>query len=398
MRLTFGLTLASAGAMTIAGSHAARAQGDMRVITPRASVERFYQDDHRAALGITTSATGTARDTLGLMITSITRNGPAEHAGLEEGNRIAAINGVNLRANAADIEDTEMSSALTHRLTREMSKVKAGDEVELRVYRDGRTQTIRVRTADADTLFHRRELRNVSRSDWENRPALGFGIGSSGSRRDTLGVLVMSVADSTPAARAGLEEGNRVAAINGVNLRVPREDAGDPYLGSAKARRLQTEISQLKPGDDVTLRVYSNGQFRDVRLKVARAGDLPRRAGGTFFFGDGMNMMMSPMPPMPAMPPMPPMPMAPMRIRGFPMSELHVDFDGPEIEAGLREAATQIERVQPMLDHLFQELPRRLERIRVPDIRIDVDGSDAHDRQVRALERERPARRQLIAM
>jgi hypothetical protein len=238
----------------------------------------------------------------------------------------------------------------------------------------------------------------VSRSDWEKRPALGFGIGSSGSRRDTLGVLVMSVADSTPAARAGLEEGNRVAAINGVNLRVPREDAGDPYLGSAKARRLQTEISQLKPGDDVTLRVYSNGQFRDVRLKVARAGDLPRRAGGTFFFGDGMNMMMSPMPPMPAMPAMPRMPMAPMRIRGFPMSELHVDFDGPEIEAGLREAATQIERVQPMLDHLFQELPRRLERIRVPDIRIDVDGSDAHDRQVRALERERPARRQLIAM
>jgi hypothetical protein len=392
MRLTFGLTLASAGAMTIAGSRAAVAQGDMRVITPRASVERFYQDDHRAALGITTSATGTARDTLGLMITSITRRGPAERAGLEEGNRIAAINGVNLRANAADIEDTEMSSALTHRLTRELSKVKAGDEVELRVYRDGRTQSIRVKTADADTLFHRRELRNVSRSDWENRPALGFGIGSSGSRRDTLGVLVMSVADSTPAARAGLEEGNRVAAINGVNLRVPREDAGDPYLGSAKARRLQTEISQLKPGDDVTLRVYSNGQFRDVRLKVARAGDLPRRAGGTFFFGDGMNMMMPPMPPMP------PMPMAPARIRGFPMSELHVDLDGPEIEAGLRDAATQIERVQPMLDHLFRELPRRLERIRVPDIWIDVDGTDAHDRQVRALERERPARMQLTAM
>src|SRR3954468_17625755 len=50
----------------------------------------------RAALGVVTSSTGTPRDTLGLMITSISRGGPAEKAGLEEGNRIAAINGVSL--------------------------------------------------------------------------------------------------------------------------------------------------------------------------------------------------------------------------------------------------------------------------------------------------------------
>ena len=52
----------------------------------------------------------------------------------------------------------------------------------------------------------------------------------------------MSVQDSSPAARAGLEEGNRIAAINGVNLRVAHEDADDPNLGSTKAQRLMREV------------------------------------------------------------------------------------------------------------------------------------------------------------
>ena len=95
----------------------------------------------------------------------------------------------------------------------------------------------------------------------------------------------MSVQDSSPAARAGLEEGNRIAAINGVNLRVAHEDAEDPSIGSTKAQRLMREVSQLKPGDNVTMRVYANGQYREVTMKVARAGDLPRSRGMRYFGG-----------------------------------------------------------------------------------------------------------------
>jgi len=211
----------------------------------------------RAALGINTSMSGTRRDTLGLLITSIVRGGPAEKAGLEEGNRLASINGVNLRVNAADIDDYESAGTLTRRLVRELEKVKPGDEVELRVYREGRTQNMRVRTISSDSLYKRAAtVSRVSRGEMDERPALGIGLGSTGSRRDTLGVLVMSVQDSSPAARAGLEEGNRIAAINNVNLRVAREDADDPSIGRTKAQRLMREVSQLKPGDDVTLRVY----------------------------------------------------------------------------------------------------------------------------------------------
>jgi predicted metalloprotease with PDZ domain len=364
------LTLAASAALTALPAGAqVYSTPDARVLrVPRARVEAGFDDDNRAAIGASTTATGTLRDTLGLMIASITRGGPAERAGLEEGNRLQSINSVNLRANAADIEDSQLSGSLTRRLTRELAKAKPGDEVELRVYREGRTQTVRVKTVDSDSLFRRRDLVRFSREDADDRPALGLSIQSSGSRRDTLGVLIVAVGDSTPAERAGLEEGNRIAAINGVNLRVAREDAGDAYVSGAKAQRLQRELAQLKPGSDATLRVYSNGQFRDVRVKVARAGDLPRRSRG-YFGGMGVIAPMPPMPPMPAMPAMP-------RVRSWPMESIHMEF-GPAIEEGLREAGVQLERVRPEIDRVLRDLPAALESIRVPNISVDIKSPRA---------------------
>lgn len=370
MRRTQLLTLAATAALTSLPAGAqVYSRPDVQILrAPRARAEGLFDDENRAAIGISTTATGTLRDTLGLMITMITKGSPAERAGLEEGNRLQAINGVNLRANAVDIEDSELSGSLSRRLTRELSKVKPGEEVELRVYKEGRTQALKVKTVDSDSLFRRREMVRYTQADADERPTLGISIQSSGSRRDTLGVLIVAVGDSTPAERAGLEEGNRIAAINGVSLRVAREDAGDGYVSSAKAQRLQREIAQLKPGGEATLRVYSNGQYRDVRVKVARAGDLPKRSR-TFYGGMGLIAPMAPMPPMPPMPAMPAMP----RVRAWPMESFHMDF-GPAIEEGLHEAGVQLERIRPQLDQLLRDLPSALENIRVPNISIDVQA------------------------
>ena len=331
-------------------------------------------DAPRAALGINTSMSGTRRDTLGLLITSIVRGGPAEKAGLEEGNRLAAVNGVNLRANAADIEDYESAGTLSRRLVRELEKVKPGDEVELRVYRDGRTQNMRVRTVSSDSLYKRTAtLRRVSRADMDERPALGIGLGSTGSRRDTLGVLVMSVQDSSPAGRAGLEEGNRIAAINDVNLRVAREDADDPSIGRTKAQRLMREVSQLKPGDNVRLLVYSAGQFRDVTLRVARAGDLPRSRGMMFFGGE-----FGPMPAMPRMPVVPGAPAVPPlpprgALRMFDDAEpIHLEV-GPDFRDRLDEVRVELDRLRPELEQLRTRVPRTLEKLDAPDVKLHLD-------------------------
>src|SRR5690349_10087139 len=153
MRLTLTLPIALVAAVTsVAGAQRVRVLPSPDV-QPR--VFQFDRDDDepRAALGVSTGGSGSARDTIGVLVTAVVSNSPAEKAGIEEGNRIAAINGVNLKVASADVGDWDVSSAMTRRLTRELSKVKPGDEVELRVYSSGQTRSVRVRTVDSDSLF-----------------------------------------------------------------------------------------------------------------------------------------------------------------------------------------------------------------------------------------------------
>ena len=254
------------------------------------------EDGDRAVIGVST-ASGSARDTLGVLVSSITPGGPAERAGIEEGNRIASVNGVNLKLSPADIGDWDMANAMSRRLTRELRKLKAGDEVELRVYGSGQTRSVKLKTMAADSVY--RSSRRI-REDDDDRAALGISLGSHGSKRDTLGIFIMGLDDDGPAAKAGIEEGNRISAINGVDLRVAREDAGDEFVAGAKVRRLHRELEKIKAGDEVTLRLYSGGRTRDVRVKTVERSSLPRRR--TMFFGGAPAM--APFPPMPPMPPM----------------------------------------------------------------------------------------------
>src|SRR5690242_14184542 len=89
------------------GSSAAGAQ--VAIATPRAPVAArgygFDMQAPRAVIGVSTSTSTGSRDTLGLLVSAVTRGSPAEKAGIEEGNRIAAINGVNLKLATADLGD-----------------------------------------------------------------------------------------------------------------------------------------------------------------------------------------------------------------------------------------------------------------------------------------------------
>lgn len=232
-------------------------------------------DPDRAMIGVSTRASG-RRDTLGLLVESVTRRGPAEQAGIEEGDRLVSVNGVNLRLSPMDAGEPDMSGVATRRLTRELEKVKAGDEVALRVYRDGTARDVRVKTMAAEDL-NDTAFENVTSNSFRriaDRAVLGISPGGSGSRRDTLGILVVGVTDSGPAMQAGIEEGDRIASINGVELRVAKEDAGDWQASQARVSRLNREVGKLSAGDAAELRVYSAGQYRTVRVEAVKASDL----------------------------------------------------------------------------------------------------------------------------
>jgi hypothetical protein len=128
-------------------------------------------------------------------------------------------------------------------------------------------------------------------------------------------------------------------------------------MGRTKAQRLMREVSQLKPGDNVTLRLYANGQFRDVTLKVARAGDLPRSRGMTYFGG----MEFPSMPPMPAVPAIPAIPRGAFRTMEN-VGPIRMEF-GPELGERLDRVRVQLDRLRPQLERIRTEVPRAMRRI-----------------------------------
>jgi len=281
------------------------------------SSRRMHDEDDRAVLGITTSSSG-KRDSLGLLVTSITPNSPAEKAGILEGDRLVSIDGTSLRLAPADAGERDMNGVMTRRLMRTMGELKPGDEVSLTIYSNGSQKTLKVKTAASGDLDDHRE---TSRADRENRAAIGVSFGG-GSPRDSLGLFIENVTPGGPAEKAGLEEGNRVAAINGVDVRVPAAEAGNGMLVWGKQSRLMRVLNGVKAGDVVELRVYANGSYKNVKVTTVKASTLWKNDnmgmgdGMNFMYGEGPMVHMAPMAPMPPMPPM--APMAPMKIRISP--------------------------------------------------------------------------------
>lgn len=109
-------------------------------------------------------------------------------------------------------------------------------------------------------------------------------------KRDTAGVFVQQVVPDGPAEKAGIVEGDRIASVNGVDVRVAREDAGDMRAATARIERFQREIRRLEPGQTADLVVVSAGRSRTVKVTLGNARDV--RGGDAFGFsfdtGDGM--------------------------------------------------------------------------------------------------------------
>jgi hypothetical protein len=262
------------------------------VITRRPLAQGFAysssDDKDRAMLGISTSPSG-KRDTLGVLVTSVTANGPAEKAGLEEGNRLMAINGVSLKLSREDASDDDMQGVTQNRLTREMRKVKPGEDVTLEVWGGGRARTVKVKTVSAEELSPTRRV-TVTRD--EERAAIGIVLAPTGNKRDTAGVFVQQVVDGGPADKAGIAEGDRISSINGVDVRVPREDAGDWSIESSRIDRAERELRKLKPGQAADIVVYGGGRSRTLKVTTVKASDLPATSGFSFRTGPEGGMRM----------------------------------------------------------------------------------------------------------
>src|SRR5256885_16590902 len=110
-----------------------------------------------------------------------------------------------------------------------------------------------------------------------NGGALGLEVQTPARKRDTFGVFGEAVTPRGPAENAGIVEGDRIASINGVDLRTSAADADDEYASGVGPRRLTREVQKLTPGTRITLRVSSGGRLRDVQDTTGKARDVIRR-------------------------------------------------------------------------------------------------------------------------
>jgi hypothetical protein len=266
--------LLAAFPMAVSAQQVRIVQGEPLALTMPGNVDR-------PMLGITTATESARGDTLGLRIEEVREGSPAAQAGLKVGDRLQGINGVSLRADRADAGEADYEGVLTRRLVREMEKVKEGDEVELRVHADGRTRTVKVKPTKMSELFSTTMPAVLERQG--NRAGVGFFIGSTGSARDTLGVFVSSVTRDGPAEKAGIVEGDRIAAINGADIfepgyRMMLQQGLEPERVFPRAEELQEplwsgQLAHRFPGVTERCQMLDTLSYLpdDILVKVDRA-------------------------------------------------------------------------------------------------------------------------------
>lgn len=205
--------------------------------------------------------------------------------------------------------------------------------VECRIFRGG----TRGDSALRNRIFYRMD------SAMAKRAVLGLELRITGTKRDTLGVFVEAVTPKGPAETAGIIEGDRIASINGVDLRTSAGDTDDSYANGLAAHRLSREVQKLAPGSRVNLRVYSLGRFRDVQVTAGKASDLMRPGNRFNFMMPGMDGMM--------------------------------EFNGPEgmmfgpdvqmmrLEPFMKDRLEPLmkERIEPLLRERLQDLPNKIQ-------------------------------------
>jgi len=335
----------------------------------------------RAVIGVTLGEAGTR----GIRVEEVAPNGPAAQAGIRAGDYLTAVGDVSLRLPAADLEDPVLRTTAERRLRRALERADAGDEVTLRVATGDAERVVRLRTVRADRLEPARAdtvegARARGATTWGrdgDRATLGLSVTSTGTARDTLGAFVMSVVPGSPAERAGIYEGARIAAVNGVDLRVDRADVADDAIAAARAGRLEEQLRRATAGDEVTLRVYDDGRFRDVRVRTARASEV---------YPEGMRMLPGGL--------MRPGPGASTIFR-LPRGGTGRTFVVPEGRGGRFEIVTPEGRREGVVPRVRAgtaprlriyrdgDAPPRIEWEGGPDVWMDADGLDALEPEVR---------------
>ncbi len=183
--------------------------------------------------------------TTGVIIQAVRPDSPAARAGLRQEDVIVAVDGIEIERTA------QLQSTIAQR--------RPGDQVAVRFYRDGRAQEVTVRLDQAELAPRtaqaaRPEVAVQSLLGLEFSELDGATAQQLGYQRDS-GVIVGGVTPAGPAGRRGVQRGELVQTINGVEV--------------GSVAEVDRALEGLGPGDIVNLRLgRPDGSSRVVNLRV----------------------------------------------------------------------------------------------------------------------------------
>lgn len=236
----------------------------------------------RGYLGITPHYASGPEDTLGILVQDVEEGLAAHNAGIRRGARLVSIDGVDLRVDPNDLGDRTAEVLPQSRLQRVLGRKEPGSEVSLVVLMDGRKDTKRVVLSESPLA---RNVRTMSLG----RRVLGVSFSDRGSMRDTAGLLITSITSNGAADKAGLNEGDRLVSIDGVDLRVPESDAGSSEGVEARISRLRRALNDARDSQPVRLVVLSDGRTRSVSATPTRERGFTFSTGGIDDMAEGLR-------------------------------------------------------------------------------------------------------------
>ena len=211
----------------------------------------------RGRIGVAIGAIpATALDEFGLknrngaLVQSVTPGSAAAKAGIEPGDVIIAYNGKTIK------DRDELVSMVT--------ATKPGSTVPVRLVRDKAERTVNVTVEELDLEAETQTSRNDNAPDsapQETSAGFGLSLGNITPQiaqrlridADTKGAVIMDVDQDSPAARAGLSQGDII-------VRVGRAQVNN-------AAEAQRELAKIPSGGTAFLRVVRNGQEQFVTVR-----------------------------------------------------------------------------------------------------------------------------------
>ena len=172
------------------------------------------------------------KDVSGVLVQGVTQGGPADEAGIRQGDVIVSVDGEPISGSGG--------------LQQEVAERSPGDRVELGIVRDGRGSTVSVELDEADLPTAAEPVEPAASGAAER---LGLQLGELTPERrseigydtSTDGVLVLDVLPLSPAYLKGIQAGQVVLEMDGEPLTSPED--------------LATRLSALEPGQVTALLV-----------------------------------------------------------------------------------------------------------------------------------------------